>query len=298
MVPESFTALVELSIVNWNWDTLPTGVDEIWDHLMSQVFLGSIVRTSQAQYIKQLLDPFISYQNASNVNNVGWSDNVISFLEQAENANRNSIGEVSKNAIISGVKKQVADYSLGNTILHSLRFFNRHQISVSKIKSLENNVQSTENLAYLASKEIHNVALTKAVLWLYGCGIAKDLVPPNTHVVNFLNQYSDLGLGWDSSSWPPDWQLFSICRSKVGAMSNSISNDLGKRISPKQVQSAIWYLQTCRGLCGRNNRGKLSPKKLVDFLEHQRWDIKTLEDYIVNIELVEDLIEYLDNFLN
>ncbi len=265
---------------------------------MTQVFLGSIVKTSQASYIKRTLEPYISYKNAPRVDEIGWKDEVINFLNEQEKLNKNTLGEGSKKAIIITTKSLVDDLTLSRTVFDALNFFKENRITVRRIHRLENDISNTENLVYAASKKIHNVALTKAVIWLYGCGIARDLVPPNTHVVRFLNQYCDLGLDWNSNKWPPREHLFSRCRNKVGNISNEISPVLNQQASNKQVQSAIWYLQTCKGLITNNyNKGKLSPRKLISFIDSQNWSIKDLETHIVDIELFDDLSEYLNNYL-
>lgn len=297
LLPNRFSELVELSIIDWDWDQLPDSMENIWDALMSQIFLGPTVRTAQATYIKQVLEPLICYSAAPDVNQSGWSNVVLSHLHNVKNSIRNTPNESQKRAIISLTEQDVEDLKLSRTIYDSLIFFKQNRINVHRIHQLMGDTSETENLAYSASKNIYNVALTKAVLWLYGCGIAQDLVPPNTHVVGFLNQYSCIDLGWDSSKWPPDWQLFSICRNKVNEISITVARDLGKDVSSKQVQASIWYLQTCRGLLSRGNRGKMNPDKLISYLEYQNWSIKDLEEHIVDIELLEDLEASLNSFM-
>ena len=43
---------------------------------------------------------------------------------------------------------------------------------------------------------IYNVRYTKGVLWLYSCGIAEDLAPPNNHTIKFLDECGYPGFGW------------------------------------------------------------------------------------------------------
>jgi hypothetical protein len=63
-------------------------------------------------------------------------------------------------------------------------------------------------LVYLAARDVNKVKYIKAVLWFYGCGIAKDLAPPNAHVTRFLDECGYLGFGW-SRDMPADWQVFT-----------------------------------------------------------------------------------------
>ena len=80
-------------------------------------------------------------------------------------------------------------------------------------------------------------------------------------------------------------------------IADSVALDLDRPVSAKQAQAAVWYLQTCRGLISRNNRGKMNPSRLIDFLTYQRWDIKDLENAILDVELIGDLETALNSFL-
>jgi len=297
MLPPCFSELVELSLERWDWDEKPRSIDEIWSSLMSQIFLGPTVRSAQANYIQDVLNPFISYNNAPNVDNRDWSIEVLSHLQNERNIIRNTPGEGLKSAILTVTEQEVADLNLSRTIFDSLNFFRTNRITVRKIYQLERDSTETKNLVYSASKNIHNVALTKAVLWLYGCGIAHELVPPNTHIVSFLNQYKYIDVGWDSNSWPPDWQLFAECCNEMTSIAGLVALDLDRPVSAKQAQAAVWYLQTCRGLISRNNRIKMNPCRLIDFLNYQHWEIKDLENAILDVELIGDLETSLNSFL-
>lgn len=297
MLPSGFSELVELSLEVWDWDDLSESIDDIWNSLMTQIFLGPTVRSAQANYIQEVLSPYISYNNAPNVDNRDWSTEVISHIQNERETIQGTSGEGYKNAILTITEKDVVELNLSRTIFDSLNFFRNNRITVRKIHLLGNDSTETKNLVYSASKNIHNVALTKAVLWLYGCGIAQELVPPNTHIIGFLNQYGFINVGWDSNSWPPDWQLFAESCDKMTTIAHTVSSTIDRSVTAKQAQAAVWYLQTCRGFISRNNRGKMNPRRLIDFLTFRNWDIKDLENAILDVELIGDLETSLNSFV-
>lgn len=297
ILPEGFSDLVALSVEYWDWDVLSESDEEVWDSLMSQIFLGSTVRSAQAKYVKEVLDTFISYNVAWEVDTEGWSNKLLDRIREETARIPNTRGEGYKRGILNLVEQDVADLKVSRTIYHALNFFNNHGICMDKILRIENDLRETENLVDLASREIYNVSYVKAVLWLYGCGIARELAPPNAHVINFLRQYGYLGPAWGGYDRPPDWQIFSVLCDRIREVARQVSEKLGEQITPKQAQAAVWYLQTCRGLLSRQYSGRLSPRRLIGFLEYQGWEIGDLEEAILDVERLDDLVEDLKSFI-
>lgn len=183
------------------------------------------------------------------------------------------------------------------TIGTALKFLDDYDVNVRKIKSLENNFQGTLDLVDIAARKIHRVRYIKAVLWFYGCGIAKDLVPPNAHVTRFLDECGYPGFGW-SRDMPADWQVFTPACNCMRDVAKQVGAELKQPITPKQAQAAVWYLQTCRGLLPKGYKNQLTPFLLIDFLNIQRWDIPQLDQKIVDVEQLEGLMADLKSFLD
>lgn len=97
-------------------------------------------------------------------------------------------GEGFKRAILQSVILQTKSLDLSRTIFDALNFFKDNKVDVQKIKSLQNDSKGSLDLAAAAADSIHNVRYIQAILWLYGCGTARDLAPPNDHVLNFLDE--------------------------------------------------------------------------------------------------------------
>jgi len=297
MLPDGFSDLVALSVEQWDWDILPENDEDVWDSLMSQIFLGATVRSAQAKYVKEVLAQFVSYNVAWNVDTKDWSSRVLDRIRKEKARIPNTPGESYKRAILNLVEQDVADLAVSRTIYTALNFFNNWNIGVKEILRIEDDTKETGDLVDLASREIHNVSYVKAVLWLYGCGIARELVPPNAHVINFLRQYGYLSSAWTGYDKPPDWQIFSVCCEKMCNVSQQVSIELGEKVTPKQAQSGVWYLQTCKGLLSSRYSGSLTPSKLIDFMEYQDWDIGDLAEVILDVEQLEDLEEALKVFI-
>jgi hypothetical protein len=288
---------VSLSIKNWDWDELPKRKADIWDALLYTIFLGATVRSAQANYIKEVLGDLINFKAAQTVpSDPIWSKKVLKVIDSELGSISGTPGEGFKRAILQTVAIDAKNLDLSRTIGTALSFFQNYNIDVQRIKSLQNGYQGTLDLVAAAAHEIHNVRYIKGVLWLYGCGIAKDLVPPNAHVTRFLDECGYTGFGW-SRDVPEDWQIFAIVCNKMRDVAKQVGTELKRQITPKQAQAGVWYLQTCRGLLPRNYRRKLTPLALTQFLKRNRWDIKELHRKVADVEQLEGLAADLEAFL-
>jgi hypothetical protein len=228
---------------------------------------------------------------------LNWSKELLKRIEQEKSRISGAPGEGLKKSILNLVAQDIADLNLSRTIHTALSFFTRHQISVKLIKSIKDDNAKTNDIVDHASREIHNVSYIKAVLWLYSCGIAYKLVPPNAHIIRFLDECGYPGFEWSRDGYPVDWQIYSIVCKKMEDVAQQVSVHLKSVVSPKQAQAAVWYLQTCRGLLPRNYVRRLSPQVLISFLEAKGWRIKDLERVLSDIEQLDNLTEELKDFL-
>ena len=298
ILPEGFSQLVSLSIEDWDWDILPTRDEQVWDALLYPIFLGATVRSAQANYVKRILDRFITMSTASDARtDSNWSSKLLKRIEQERSRILGTSGESLKRSILELVAQDVADLNLSRTIDTALSFFDGHQVSASLIRSIKDDSNSTKELVDYASREVHNVSYIKAVLWLYGCGIAYDLVPPNAHIIRFLDECGYPGFGWSRNGYPVDWQIFAVACNKMKEVAQQVSQDLRRPVSPKQAQAAVWYLQTCRGLLPRGYAKQLSPRAMISFLQVQGWRIKDLDRILSDIEQLDSLAQDLKDFL-
>ena len=109
MLPSGFSDLVTISVEYWDWDILPKRDEDVWDSLMSQIFLGSTVRSAQAKYVKEVLDPFISYDVAWKADTDGWSDRLLDRIREEKARIPNTPGESYKRVILNLVEQDVAN---------------------------------------------------------------------------------------------------------------------------------------------------------------------------------------------
>lgn len=298
MLPEGFSNLVAISIENWDWDVLPREDAEVWDKLLYPVFLGRTVRSAQVGYVKAVLDPYLRMEAARALRtDPYWSKKVLRRIDLELGSILGTPGEGLKRAILNTVAQDVQNLNLSRTLDTALSFFERFDIGVEKIENIRNDDSSTKELVDHATREIYNVSYVKAVLWLYDCGIAYNLVPPNSHVRRFLADCGYPRFGW-SRDQPEDWEIFALACDKMSNVAQQVAAELGRPITSKQAQAAVWYLQTCRGLLSRKYARRLSPQTLIDFLKGQRWSIDRLADRLDDIERLENLAEDLKMFLS
>ena len=289
MLPEGFSDLVKLVIEDWNWDELPKQRSEIWNALLYPIFLGATVRSAQAAYVKKILEDTIEFKAAQTVpTDPVWSKKALSIINNEMNSINGTPGEGFKRAILQIAAREIESLDLSRTIGTALDFFDKYDITAPKIKSLQNDAKGTLDLVDLTAREIHNVRYIKGVLWLYGCGIARDLVPPNSHITRFLNECGYPGFGW-SRDPPDDWQIFTPACKYMRDVAQQVATELKQPITSKQAQTAVWYLQTCRGLLPQGYARQLTPLTLIDFLKAQKWDIRRLSVMLDDVEQLESL---------
>lgn len=263
-------------------------------------FLGENIRSAQAWYAKKVLAPHLTMTDAQRArSDPNWSRGILRVIDAELNAIQRTPGEGLKRAILENVRRSITS-DLAETLYTALQFFRTHNVDVQKIRRIRNSHQETINLVDYAAREIHNVGYTKAVLWLYDCGIADDLAPPNTQNRRFLTECGYSGFGWSRYGMAEDRQIFApLCKSMC-EVANIVSEQLKRKepVTAKQVQLAAWYLESCRGLPGMGRYGnRLSPKVLLSFLESRGWDIDDLSEKLGDVERVGDLGEELRNFV-
>lgn len=297
MLPHGFSELVKLVISEWDWDDLPAKDSDIWEALLSTVFLGATVRSAQAGYVKDVLGDVLEFEAAGSVfSDPDWSNKALKTLNAELGSIGGTPGEGFKRAILLTVIRETERYDLSRTIGDALTFFTKNKVDIAKIKSLEKDTKGSMDFVAHAAASIHNVRYIKAVLWLYGCGIARKLVPPNAHVTRFLHDCGFPGFGW-SKEPEDDKSIFAPVCSCMKKVAEMVESELKKSITPKQAQAAVWYLQTCRGLLPRGQKSQLTPHGLIDFLETQKWSIGMLGSMVGNVEELENLATELKAFL-
>jgi hypothetical protein len=295
-MPIGFSNLVELVLVNWDWDILPKKDNEVWDALLSTVFLGENVRSAQAGYVKGVLGDSLEYTSAHLVNSSNWSKKILNILEAELNSITGTPGEGYKKAILQSVILQTKNLELSRTVFDALNFFKANKVGSQMVKSLENDKKASLELVADVADSIFNVRYIKAILWLYGCGIARDLAPPNAHVTKFLDECGFPGYGW-SQNPPEDWQIVTLVCGHMQQIAQQLTNETKKPITVKKAQAAIWYLQTCRGLLPRGHKRQFTPADLVDFLKNHKWSINELDRKLSNVEELQHVASELKAFL-
>ena len=296
-MPDGFPDLVSLVVKNWNWDRLATSPDEIWDALLYPIFLGATVRSAQASYVKKVFDDLLEFKAARKVpNDPSWSKKALALVDMELGSIKGTPGEGFKRAILQIARQEIQSLDLSRTIGTAIQFFDNNTIDVKMIKSLQHDAKATLDFVDLAARSIHNVRYIKAVLWLYGSGIAEDLVPPNAHVTRFLHECGYKGFGW-SKEPVDDWQIFTPACHCMRDVAKQVGTELKQPITAKQAQAAVWYLQTCRGLLPTNRKNQLTPNLLIDFLKTQKWNIEQLSNKLEDVEELESLTAELKAFL-
>ena len=296
MLPDGFSNLANLVIEDWDWDKLPTSISDIWDALLYPIFLGRSVRSAQATYAKDILGHMIDFNSAQSLpTDPKWSKKAAALIDMELGGIHGTPGEGLKKAILETVRKEIVSLSISQTIGDALLFFDANEMSVKKIASLKDDEINTKELVASIASSIHNVRYIKGVLWLYSCGIAKDIVPPNHHTITFLDDCGYPGFGW-SKNPPEDWEIFAPACKAMKDVANKVSTELGKTITPKQAQFAAWYLQTSKGLLV-SHKNSLTPRLLLEFLDSKSLSLDRFNEMLDDIEELDKVATDLKIFL-
>jgi hypothetical protein len=296
VLPDGFSSLVELVIQDWDWEELPTSTFEIWDALLYPIFLGRSVKSAQAAYAKQVLGHMIDFDAAQSIPNDGtWSKKVSKLIDMEISAVRGTAGAGYKKAILETVRQQVVSLSVSQTIGDALKFFSDQEICVELMAALQADEKNTKELVALIARDIFNVRYIKGVLWLYSCGIGKDIVPPNAHTITFLDNCGYNWFSW-SRNPPADWEIFAPACNAMKDVAKKVSSELGKPVTPKQSQFAAWYLQTSKSLL-KSHKNKLTPRLLLEYLDSRSLNIHEFNDMLDNVEEIDNIANDLKVFL-
>lgn len=306
-LPSKFPALVGAVIDTWKESELPANKEEIWEALMYPMFLGQNVRSAQASYIKNVLSNYVSMEEARKLGEEsGWRDRVLEKINSKLINIDGTLGEGYKSGILNSVKNQVENYELSRSLLDGVNYIDDNNIDAQKVEDLKFDRDQQIKLVVLASQNVHNVGLIKSVLWFYNCGIAKRLAPPNSHVKGFLKDcnvslsFNDLTeeeievLGGKNRA---RGILYSVS-DKMEEVTQKVESNLSKPLTVREVQSAVWFLQTCKKL----DRVKylhtdVTPERLLKFLDEHNWNMSDLSERLNDVERLDGVGEKLRNFL-
>lgn len=292
-IPEGFPDLVGAVIKeDWGWDELPKKDSDIWNALHGPLFIGKYIRSAQTSYVKNILSRYLTPSEVQKAQNQKWGEKVLRVINAELDAIQDTPGESLKRTILKNVRENITSTNLIETLCEAFQFLKDHNVNVDKIKQIHDDYDKTIDIVDRATREIYNVGYTKAVLWLYNCGIANDLAPPNHQNRRFLKECG-LGVGDDE-----DRMIFAPLCNNMRKVAKIVSKQLNKTVTAKQTQLAAWYLESCGGLPGmKGYKNRLTPRVLLDFLERYGWDVDNMDEKLNDIEQVGKLGEKLRNFL-
>jgi hypothetical protein len=297
VLPVGLADLVKIVLEDWDWDQLPSSTEEIWDALLYPLFLGANTRSAQAAYAKRMLGDMIEFKVAQSIpTDRSWSKKALAIVDMQLGGIKGTAGEGLKRAILNATRQEIEGFKLSRTIGDALLFFDKEKLDVAKITSLRNNKLATKELVDRLAHSVFDVRYIKGVLWLYSCGIAKDLVPPNSHVLKFLDECGYPGFAYSRDNPREDWDIFAPACNCMEDVAKQVSIELHQSVTPKQAQFAVWYLQTSRGLVDYRKK-QLTPRLLIEFLDFESISFDELRDRLEDIEALGQLANDLNAFL-
>ncbi len=306
-LPSGFSNLVEAVADDRSDDGLPVNKEEIWNALMYPIFLGKNVRSAQASYIKNVLSEYVTMEKAQELGEgTGWREEVLDKIGSKLMNISGDPGEGYKSGILKTVKGMVENHELSKSMHRAVNYIDSNDIDAQKIEDLRGDIEAQRELIVSSAKNIYNIGLVKSVLWFYNCGIAKHLAPPNSHVKDFLSNCNatldiedlkdeEIEVIGERSKFLAT--LTSVSE-KMESVTLKVESKLNTNLTVREVQSAVWYLQTCKKLEKvKYLHTDLTPTLLLDFLEEKGWDINEFSARLNDLERLKRVGQSLRDFL-
>jgi hypothetical protein len=298
-LPDGFYDLVELYTKSSRRTSLPKSVYDVWDALIYPLFLGENTRSAQASYVCDMLhNDFLTYRKAKKaLNDPSWSKKVASALNHRLSSIKGSNAEGYKRAILALLRNQAERGELIETITSAIDFFNIYKPIHKYIDKIKKDTDAQKEFVVLSARGIFNVGIIKSVIWLYSCGIGKEIVPPTSHIRRFLSESGISYFDWSLNGMSDEEAFAPACR-YISDIANSCTILIGKKITPKEIQNAVWYYETCKSLIAHSKLSKhLTPRNLIQYLNSNNWTLRNLGDIIDDIERIDDLSQSIKDFL-
>lgn len=283
MLPDGFIELVEKVMKEdplGQCSSKSMNIESLWKDFTWGIFLDNNRNNAEVTYIRDVL----------------WDEELLNrswilehTLQEWEDKTKNSISNCVKNK--DGRKKGALNGLLSDlsspaqSLKESAVFFKYRNVSPQLIMNLtakENSIdcflkQMTyqPTSSYVSPRminpdKIHNIAITKALLWLQNYGMTKDYCPPSRQIKDFVDfDIKHLAANFhEKPSWVQktsipitnDWSYISYMR-------NFNNNEVKPKISNSTVRDvglAVWYWKSTQGLPaikGTRFKKLLTPKR-------------------------------------
>lgn len=290
-IPNRFTDLVEIVEKTYPKTHIVESDEYLWSRFCWTVLLGGNRTEAEVNYVYNLLNEYDLIDRESLEDD--WVESSIECLKDAED----EAEEPSLNGKVGAIHKIKVDLeNIYVTLRNADNIFENMGINTEYLQKIAGNHEKEKKiLAEIASQDevsavkttyvskhpnkIWGIAYTKALLWLKGCGVALDFVPNNNHSLKFLKECDK---SWTNKD-------FFVVNSKFKKVCNHLDVD------PYYAGLALWYYETTKSLMSRKKSQFYNPGKLIRIMENNEINIDDVDEYLSNIECLEELKEILNS---
>ncbi len=284
-VPKGFYDLVALAMKER--PELPKTKEELWEKLLSVIFMGGKRSEPDIQFIIKLLKSknLVQFEQVLAIKGEDWRDKVGELL----NERMPRIQDADIKLVLKEFQKEI--FRISYSIKGSARFLN-NITPESLAKDLDTKEKTWKFIDDLANNEdVSNVKYTKVILWLHSIGCGYDFCPPSSHMKKFIN--SDIG---------PYYQFYEDDKyfmKKGEEFSEEVKKTL-KGATARDVSVAIYYYMSLKNMMPQRSavKKKCTPFAIIQFLKKKKMNLKgisvELADYESREKILEKLYEFLD----
>ena len=265
----------------------PKTREELWEKLLSVIFMGGKRSEPDIQFIIKLLRSknLVQFDQVLAIKGEDWRDKV----EELLNERTPRIQDADSKAVLKEFQKEI--FRISYSIKGSARFLNGITPG-SLAKDLDTKEKTWKFIEDLANNEdVSNIKYTKIILWLHSIGYGYDFCPPSWHMKKFIN--NEIG---------PYYQFYEDDKyfmMKGEEFAEEVKKTV-KYTTCRDVSVAIYYYMSLKNLMPQRSavKKKCTPSAIVQFLKKKKIGLKELSAALADSESREDMIESFYEFLD
>ncbi len=306
ILPVGFLELIERVMKGspFSGRKVPRRTSDVWDYFSYFVFLDHNRLNAEVAYIYDVLDKarLLDMTRVLKLR-TNWSKAVRDYLAKSSKGL-----SPRKQSAISSLLRNVLDAE--RCILEGANYFTTRSVSPSYLISRTRTVKDANDLVYEWSwpdyatnpNHIWRFGLTKSFLFLNDMGLAVDHCPPSWQVLKFVEE--DLGKNVSPLLYqdePPavTWTNAYIAIGEVRQVARGAASRI-KGVTTADVGHGLWYWKSAQNLLTFSRGGlrrRLTPAKLIDFLERRRSSLQAFGSEMADIDSVDPLAAELKRFV-
>jgi len=265
--------------------------EDIWDSAIFAVILrlGGILNEAQVNYLIDVLEEdslLLDKKFISTSSYTTWSNRLLNVIENQRKVENNNTKLETLGIIKPSNNPEAPIRRLHSDLFSILEFIKNKPLNKKFINNL--NPEKDKDLVAEMKMNVDGMGFTKATLFCYRLGLAKDYSAVSGHVKDFVDEFikSDI----DSE----DYYVINHClREEV--LKNFQAKD--SKILMRHIDLAIYTLYVGRAqLFSKRKKERITPHIILDWIEFKKIDLDKFLNIISDLDTIEEYSEEFTDF--